>query len=212
MRKPYLEFVKKFSFGNDGRSFVDALNFNPVGGLDYFLSVFGGASFKNGLYRVIRTEELDSWRDVIGDAFPKYRNKIMPFGYDWLGRFFCIDSEREGQNNSFILFFSVFSDEVLEIPENLIDFHDKVLVQQGELALEVNAFSNFMKKNGLNCLGVDKCAELINPTYLSGSFDVSNMRVSEIRMYWEISAQILQSTRGIKEGAVIDSVSLKRSH
>src|SRR3954471_6557722 len=65
-----------------------------------FFAKFGGASFQDGLYRVIHPAELDEWQERICLAFPEFKGRITCFGFDWLGSTFAIDSGRleDGQN------------------------------------------------------------------------------------------------------------------
>lgn len=97
-------------------------------GFQSLFEAFSGASFNGGVYRILRTDEITSWEERITAAFPDFRNRFIPFGYDWLGRFFCLDVERDPQQEPLVLLFSNFTDEVLEIPANLFDFHNKILV------------------------------------------------------------------------------------
>lgn len=47
-----------------------------------FMKEFQGQTFKEGLYRVHKTTELDKWNNILFETFPSYTNKIFCFSYD----------------------------------------------------------------------------------------------------------------------------------
>ena len=180
-------------------------------GFPSLFEAFSGASFNGGAYRILPPDEITNWKERITAAFPDFRNRFIPFGYDWLGRFFCLDVEREPQQEPLVLLFSNFTDEVLEIPANLCDFHNKILVGQREPALELCMFEKFLSATHIPCLSNTECAELVIPLYLGGTFTVENMKLSDTLAYWEISAQLLSQARSIDEGIRISRVSIRGS-
>jgi len=121
------------------------------------LDAFQGQTFSRGVYRVVLPENVLRWRDLIANAFPDFSGDFLPFGFDWLGRFFCLSLSA---NDSLVLLFSPFSDEVLEIPGGIESFHNEVLVGQANAALEVSLFNGFLTKNVISCLGYEDCAGL----------------------------------------------------
>src|SRR4051812_46712753 len=60
-----------------------------------FFKECGGYSFGKGLYKTHLPESSLHWAIIISNYFPKYKSKIIPFGYDWMGRQFAIDTSRE---------------------------------------------------------------------------------------------------------------------
>lgn len=216
MANNYGEFQKAFS--RDKAQAADPLRkpfsderIKDLIGFQSLFEAFSGASFNSGVYRILLPDEITSWEQRITAAFPDFRNKFIPFGYDWLGRFFCLDLEREEQQEPLVLLFSNFTDEVLEIPANLIDFHNSILVGQSEPALELNMFEKFLSAAHVPCLNRTECAEVVIPLYFGGAFAVENMKLSDTLAYWEISAQLLSQARSVDEGVRISGVSIKRS-
>ena len=78
-------FQKNFS-----KDFItnNSLNKVVVPDLNELFQSFSGASFNNGIYRIINVGEIDAWSEKICAVFPNFKGRIIPFGYDWLGRFF----------------------------------------------------------------------------------------------------------------------------
>lgn len=68
--------------------------FDGVEGYAQFMAEFAGASFGGGLYRVHDEQSGPQGLTLISAAFPEFAARVMPFGYDWLGRQFAVDSGR----------------------------------------------------------------------------------------------------------------------
>lgn len=109
-----------------------------------------------------------------------------------------------------MLLFSYFSNEVLAIPTGLEEFHNTVLVEQREAALEVSIFSQFLAASHLSSLNMSQCAEIIVPLYLGGAYTIENMKISDVTTYWEISTQLLTQLREVNNGTQIDKVILRK--
>lgn len=173
------------------------------------LFLFGnGASFNQGVYRIIWSDELSIWKKLISSVFPNFADRIIPFGYDWLGRFFALDKDRMNQGQPLILLFSPFSNEVLELPANVVEFHNNILVNQSEPAVEKSLFESFLNENKIERIEHDFCADLTVPLYLGGKFHVGNMEVMNLQQYWQITADILRQIDKLPAGTSIRNVRL----
>jgi hypothetical protein len=171
--------------------------------------LYEGSSFNNGIYRVIRSEDISIFTSSITSAFPRFMNRFVPFGYDWLGRFFCLDRERIDNGKHLVLLFSGFTNEVLEIPLGIVEFHDHILVEQCEAALECTMFSKFLLAAGIISLPQKKCADMILPLYMGGAYKVENMKIEDINVSWEINAQLLSQLKAVEEGTKIEKITLR---
>jgi hypothetical protein len=63
---------------------------------------------------------------MISDAFSDYAQRACPFGYDWLGRQFALDSSRVENGESLVLLMEPGTAEVLEIPLSFAAFHEQL--------------------------------------------------------------------------------------
>jgi hypothetical protein len=63
-------------------------------GYSELASMFAGVSFENGLYRLHDEETGPRGAARIVESFPRFASRACPFGYDWLGRQFTLDSGR----------------------------------------------------------------------------------------------------------------------
>lgn len=174
--------------------------------LKELFDLYKGYSFNKGIYRVIRPEDISAWTNLITSVFPEFSNRFVPFGYDWLGRFFCLDRERIDNDKHLVLLFSGFTNEVLEIPAGIIEFHDHVLVEQREAALESDMFSKFLLASGTLSLPQDRCADMVLPLYMGGAYTVENMKIEDLKVSWDINAQFLSQLKTVEEGTTIEKI------
>jgi hypothetical protein len=174
--------------------------------LDELFRLYEGSSFNNGIYRVILPEDISTWSASITSAFPGFLNGFVPFGYDWLGRFFCLDRARIDNGKNLVLLFSGFTNEVLEIPVGIVEFHDHVLVEQCEAALECNMFKEFLVASSTDLLPPKKCADMVLPLYMGGAYKIDNMKLEDLSVSWEINAQLISQLSTVEEGTKIEKV------
>jgi len=172
------------------------------------LKRYEGASFNNGVYRIVRSQDISLWIDCIASIFPDFSKRILPFGYDWLGRFYCLDLERIDNSKPLVLLFSGFTNEVMEIPANIVEFHDRVLIEQSDAALEGGKFFNYLNFSRATHLSADHCIDMVVPLYMGGTYTVENMKLAELPITWEINAQLLNQLKTVPDGTRIKKVSV----
>lgn len=151
---------------------------------------FNHTSFSNGLFRVIDFNKIEYWKEIISKVFDIDHLQITPFGYDWLGRIFAIESNNNTPTGQIFLFVPYSSDS-FKIPSSLIDFFDQILITEREAAVEATLFSKFIHSNKINNIPIDKCASLNKPTFLGGDLTIGNMALCDIEVYWDIFGQVL---------------------
>src|SRR5215217_2647534 len=108
-----------------------------VDNLGAILNALGGKTFNHGIYRVMRSEQVALATNDLENMFPEYRGQIVPFGFDWLGRYFVCDRDRFQKGQPQILLLEVGMGEALEIDASLLDFHNVELVEGAVDALAV---------------------------------------------------------------------------
>lgn len=155
-----------------------------------FLNKFGGCSFNNGLYRIVSLNDLETWVEYVGSAFPDFKEKVTCFGYDWLGRVFSVSKD----NKEKILMFEPGTAEVLEIPRNIISFHNVELINYGDAALAEDFFLTWRKHEKFK-IEYTQCVSYRKPLFLGGQDEINNLYIEDIDVCWSILAQILQKTK-----------------
>lgn len=171
------------------------------------LTQYGGKSFNKGVYRIIALNDVAYWNDLVLSAFPSFSGRITCFAVDWLGRVFAIDTERLEDMRPGVVMLEPGTADVLEIPCNIESFHESELIQYGEEALAASFFQQWIASGGVppsftQCIGYKKLL------FLGGSDTVDNLEVSDLDVYWTISSQLIQKTRGLPPGAVIETVTI----
>ena len=168
---------------------------------------YGGMSFNHGLYRILSIDHVSYWNGIVLSTFPSFSGRVTCFAVDWLGRVFATDTARfEGQHPGIVMF-EPGTAEVLEIPCNVENFHDNELIQFGEEALAASFYQQWIDSGGV-APSVRQCIGYKNPLYLGGVDTVDNLEVSDLDVYWTISSQLIQKTRGLSPGTVISSITL----
>ena len=166
-----------------------------------------GRSFGNGLYRVHSTSAKSKWTAIIAEAFPGYAGKIKAFSSDWLGRQFAVNLVSENENTARTLMFNVSYGEVLEIPGDIIDLHEKVFVDLPDASLERSKFESWLQHGGRSPTSMECCGYKV-PPIVGGSDEFNNIKLVDMEVEWQITGQLLVSLSKIPKDARIDKFSL----
>jgi len=165
----------------------------------------GGCSFNKGLYRVHTPNSSVHWSIIISKYFPKYDSKIIPFGYDWLGRQYVVDSSRE----DCILMFDPATAEDFGLKKSLRSFHNDDLVHDRNNVLAESAFCSVINQLGLNRIAYDNCVSHKVSLFLGGNDDINNYEICDVEVNWEFQFQIYLQIRDLPPGTKINSVKVK---
>jgi type VI secretion system (T6SS) immunity protein Tdi1 len=173
-----------------------------IPGLFEFLRSFGGASFQGGVYRAVHPKDLEQWRQRVGYAFPQFEKRIVCFGYDWLGSAFALDFQRLVDDQPGVVIFEPGTGQALDVPANILTFHNAELAKSGEAVLAASFFKKWLGSGGAQpapaqCVGYKK------PLFLGGKDIVENLEISDIDVYWHLMGQLIRRVRGLPEGTPI---------
>lgn len=168
-------------------------------GLTQFFEEYGGASFEDGLYRIMRPADLPRWQARVDLGFPEYGDRAICFAFDWAGRVFALDTERLEDGRAGVVLLEPGTGEVLRIPSNLETFHDNELVEFGEAALGISFYEQWRATGGA-APDYDQCVGYRKPLFLGGVDEVENLEVSDLDVYWHLMGQMIEQTRGLPPG------------
>jgi hypothetical protein len=163
--------------------------------LDFF-SKFAGMSFNNGLYRVVASADIRRWNATIEDAFPNFKDALTSFGVDWLGRIFALDSRRRVSGRLGVTLFEPGTGQALEVPCNIESFHDEELVDYKDAALAESFFNEWIRKGG-HGPSYSQCVGYKRPLFLGGVDVVENLELTDLDVYWTVSAQLISKLRNV---------------
>ena len=178
------------SADNDGVAPQSAL-----AGWNELIDRFGGGSFGQGLYRVIRGSDLDAWNERVANAFPAFAGRITCFGFDWLGRALAVDAARLEGGEPGVVLFEPGTGEALEIPCSIATFHDEELIDYADAAL-AGDFHEAWLSNGGSAPRHDQCVGYRKPLFLGGDDDLDNLELSDIDVYWHLMGQLIARAGG----------------
>lgn len=167
------------------------------------INELGGKTFDNGIYRVLTFDKAEVISKIIWDAFPGYKNKVVCFGVDWLGRCFAVKKEDDSQ----VLFFDPGAGEVFVIPADIIKFHNYELISHANSALACEFYKQWQGINN-RPISLSECVGYKVPLFLGGSDTVDNLEITDLEVYIEICGQLKNKTAGLPEGTRIKKITI----
>ncbi|NML34241.1 T6SS immunity protein Tdi1 domain-containing protein [Paraburkholderia antibiotica] len=168
-----------------------------------FFSRFAGTSFNNGLYRVLVWNDVQRWNAAVEDAFPAFKGAIVPFGIDWLGRIFALDSRRVVKGRPAVSIFEPGTGQVLEVPCDIESFHDEELVDYKDASLAELYFNEWVRRGGSGP-SYSQCVGYQRPLFLGGVDTVENLELIDLDVYWTISVQLIAKLRNVPPGTGVN--------
>ncbi len=171
--------------------------------------IYGGQSFNRGIYRIFNSDQLDAARLSMERVFPEFRGRIVPFGFDWLGRHFAFDRGRvkNGAGEGELLMLEVGAGEAMRIPASVINFHNVELVEYPNDVLAAPFWHRWREMNSSD-LAHSECVGYKVPLFLGGEDEITNLEVIDMSVYVEICAQLRNKVRTLRDGQTIASVSM----
>ena len=173
--------------------------------LNELISECGGMSFCNSLYRIHTLKTSYYWESLITDYFVNYKNSIIPFGFDWMGRQFAVDIN----NSERLLLFDPATAEDFQLNENIITFHNETLVDNRLITLAEDDFLDTIKFLKKDIIDFDECIGFKKPLFLGGDISKENYEVIDLEVYWTIEAQIYNQLKNLPPGTKINKVTLE---
>jgi len=166
---------------------------------------FGGASFNNGMYRIMTPASVQQWEALVCESFPQFSQRLSCFAYDWLGRVFAVDSRRNENDGHGVLLLEPGTGEALQIPCGIRLFHDEELVEHREEALAASFHAQWLDSGGATPAR-DQCIGYKRPLFLGGKDVVANLEIIDIDVYWTVSGALIRKARGLPPGTRITGI------
>jgi hypothetical protein len=171
---------------------------------------FAGCTFENGLYRLHDAVSGPRALAYTREAFPDFAHRLCPFGYDWLGRQYAVDSGRVEGGEPQLLLLEPATGKALEIPLPFATFHDEELVDYRDEVLASDYFGEWSRANPTELpLRPDQCVGCAIPLFLGGSDAIESLEVTDLEVYWSLNGQLRIGTLRLPEGTQITDVSIR---
>jgi len=169
---------------------------------------FAGATFDQGLYRIHDSLTGPKGMRWIAETFPDFVERAHPFGYDWLGRQFALDSGRSPEGEPLVLLLEPGTGEALEIDLTLHEFHEQ-LYDIREPALGMSAFNRWAEQHiELLPLARTECVGYGIPLFLGGKDSLQNLELIDIDVYWSVCGQLRQGIRQLPAGTSVAELAI----
>ncbi len=143
-----------------------------------------------GAYRRLDSDDVAAIADDVAAAFPEFAGRITIFGAAWLGCVFATDSARDGE----VLLLEPGTAEALEIPVDLEEFEASELVDNADAALAFGFYQSWRNAGGA-APGPGQCIGYRVPLFLGGADEVDNLELSDLSVYWSVTAQVIAQLR-----------------
>ena len=166
------------------------------------INLYGGMTINNGLYRIHTFESSLIWTKNIEDYFTDYKGLIIPFGFDWMGRQFCISKGNAQQ----LFMFDPSSGEDFELEQNVMLFHENDLVNDTDEMLSGDLFLEALNGSKASNLKYEECLTPKNSLLLGGEDILEEYEVTDLDVYWHIQGQIYNQIKDLPPGTKIDSI------
>lgn len=198
-------FLRKFAM-DSGELVEDESGFykNLPDDLFRLLELHGGGSYSNGLYRIHTFKTGVRWSQIIGEYFPKYQRSVYPFGFDWMGRQFCLDATK----SNMIYMLDPATGEDFELEQNLFSLHNIDFVDDADSMLADNLFKEILSLNNVDRLDFKECLGYEIPLFFGGKDSADNYEVIDMEVYWQISSQLFRRVLTYPEGTHIRDIKI----
>lgn len=175
----------------------------PNTGFRELLTRYSGCSFNKGLYRIVNAETVADANLVIAALAPHLTGKMCCFAYDWSGILLAVDPYDPAAE---VTVFDPGTGKVQSPEADILTFHNQVLVDNPEGAFG-SVYGSWLTDGGLP-LKYKECLGFKIPLFLGGQDSADNLEISDISVYWHISGQLFNQTRGLAPGTKIRNVSI----
>jgi len=180
-----------------------------IPGLLELMAEYAGKPLNGGIYRLLDQKLHDAADRFVAYAFPAWVGRLDPFGCDWMGRIFAIDGSdrRADDSERCASLLDPATRDLLQVPASVTQFHNEILVDDPETALEETLWKEWQSKHRDGLSYWDVAGHNV-PGYLGGSLELSNLQVQPATVYWELSGQLIAQTFKLKPGTPIKSVTI----
>ncbi|MFE9454554.1 T6SS immunity protein Tdi1 domain-containing protein [Streptomyces sp. NPDC006739] len=180
--------------GDETRHATGYLPMEMMGGQE-LVALGAGKSFGGGIMRIHDIDQSRRAAILIGEAFPEYRDRIVPFAKDWLGRQFAIPTRKRTPIAGQVLLIEPGSGDAFVVDATLVDLFDREMVEDPDTFLAADLFSEWRLENSER-IPAGKCVGFKVPIFLGGRGAVDNLEVSDEEVYWSLCGQLRSQVKG----------------
>jgi hypothetical protein len=164
----------------------------------------GGVTLNKGLYRIHSFESSIKWAFKIGEYFDQYRHRIYPFGFDWMGRQFCLST-----TDDILYMFDPAAGQVFELRQTLLLLHNDDFVNNTDDMLSVNLFYKVLSFYSMSSIAYNQCLGYKIPLFLGGRDEIDNYNLQDIEVYWHIESELYKKAKYLPEGTAVKNIKIE---
>lgn len=160
-----------------------------------FAQEYAGATFNNGMYRVLDSESGPAMQEIITSALPpSASHEIVPFASDWLGRIYSIDPNEIKDGEPRVTLSEIEDLTSYVTPLSFLEFHNEGLLHYEEATVNLALHKEWIDSSGSEEIkNPYLCAGQIAPNALGGSCNVKNLKIIDMEVHWELTSQIVSA-------------------
>lgn len=170
---------------------------------DELIATYGGASYAEGLYRIHDAAAAQKWSGIIGEAYPTFRGRAFAFGQVWNGNQYAWVKGSEEQG--LVYLFQISTGESFEVSPSILRTHDEELVGFAEETLTEELWNEWRASGG-SAPAASQCVGFKKPVFLGGDDTVSNLELTDIEVYWDVTVQLKRQAASLPEGTKVDRI------
>lgn len=192
-------------FGVSSRVTDDSASPDSSPDLEDIFKAASGTTLDDGFYRFHTRSSARESDNACDELIAGFKGRFRCFAYDWLGREVAVDARTVGFNGQVIVV-DPGGGEYLDPSTRLLDWHDAVASDADPLAYSF--YREWREANPhAGPLGSEEAIGYKVPLFLGGADDVSNLEVTDRKVYFEICTQLAQQARDLPPGTSINSIS-----
>ena len=168
-----------------------------IRGWDELFAQYPGSTFNHGIYRLHTPDTAQEANLIVVETFPRYKNAVICFSYDWLGRQFALDPRRMFDGEPGVLLIDLATRQAYEIDVTFVAFHNNVLIEDSQEALESHLFVDWASENQQSLpLRRNQIVGYRIPLTLGGQHEIANMVIEDMAVSLELDRQIGDAVLG----------------
>ena len=145
-----------------------------------FLNSLGGATFSEGVYCLIKPQEVGRRSAMLAEIFPEHADTAC-FGSDWLGRHYVISQSYRVSSEPGVLFLDPARGKVIQVPATFRRFHANMLAEQWRGLLDETLYARVRKRSGPATYAT--CYGYKLPPRLGGDESTDNLELWDAEVY-----------------------------
>lgn len=163
-----------------------------------------GKSFGRGIFKFHDEPAGSTGTAAIREAFPGQGDAAVAFAVDWLGvQYAVVAGTHTSTGMDEVVAFDPFDMSIVPIVQHgeFLGFLSSPLMLE---QVRVDLFADWQTASGSTSVGWNRCASAVQPAFLGGRREISNLEESDVAVYWDIMTRAAHQAAGLRDGERLD--------